>query len=72
MIKLCYMFLYLVFILIAFYLFFIHALYSTCLVFNEVICYVQVFRDTGVYGSSVVQVLDLGVSEFCLCSQTQI
>ena len=36
------------------------------------ICYVQVFRDTSVYGSSALQVLDLGVSEFCLCSQTQI
>ena len=35
-IKLCYMFSYLVFILIAFYLCFIHALCSTCLVLNEV------------------------------------
>ena len=61
------MFSYLLFILIAFYLFFIHALYSTCPVLNEVICYVQVFQDTSLYGSSASQVLDLGVSEFYLC-----
>ena len=40
--------------------------------FNEVICYVQVFQDTSVYGSSASQVLELGVSEFCLYSQTHI
>ena len=72
MVKLCYLFPYLVFILIAFYLFFIHAAYSTCLIFNEVICYVQVFQDTGVYGTSASQVLDLGVSEFFLYFQTRI
>ena len=66
LIKLCYMFIYLLSILIAFYLFFIHVLYSTCLIFNKVICYVQVFKDIGVYGSSASQILDLGVSEFCL------
>ena len=63
---------YLVFILIAFYLFFIHALYSTCNVLIEVICYVQVFQDTSVYGSSVSKILDLGVSEFCLYFQVYI
>ena len=72
LIKLCYIFSYLLFILIAFYLFYIYiyiyAFYSTCLVLNEVICYVQVLQDTGVYGSSTSQVLDLGVSEFCLYS----
>ena len=36
------------------------------------ICYVQVFQDIGVYGSSTSQFLDLGVSEFCLCSQTHV
>ena len=72
LIKLCYMFIYLLPILIAFYLFFIHDLYSTCLIFNKVICYVQVFQDTGVYGSSASQILDLGVSEFCLCSYAHI
>ena len=72
LIKLCYMFIYLLPILIAFYLFFIHDLYSTCLIFNKVICYVQVFQDTGVYGSSASQILDLGVSEFCLCSHAHV
>ena len=66
------MFLCLLFILIAFYLLLIHALYSTCLVLNEVICHVQVFQDTGVYGSSASQILDLGVSEFCLCSHAHV
>ena len=50
------------FILIAFYLFFIHALYSTCNVLIEVICYVQEFQDTSVYGSSASKILDLGMS----------
>ena len=36
------------------------------------ICYVQVFQDTGVYGSSTSQLLDLGVSEFCLYLQTHV
>ena len=36
------------------------------------ICYVQVFQDTGVYGSSASQPLGLGVSEFCLSSQTHV
>ena len=60
------------FYLITFYLLNVHALYSTCLKLNESICYVQVFQDTGVYGLSASQVLDLGVSEFCLCSQTHV
>ena len=55
-------------ILITFYLFFIHALCSTYLV----LCYVQVFQDTSVYGASASQLLDLDVSEFCLCSQTHV
>ena len=36
------------------------------------ICYVQVFQDIGIYDSSVSQLLDLGVSEFCLCLQTHV
>ena len=72
LIKLCYMFLYLLFILTAFYLLFIHALYSTCLMLNEVICYMQVFYDTSVYGSNASQILDLGVSEFCLYSHAHV
>ena len=58
--------------MIALYLFYIHALISTCLKLNEVICYVQVFQVTGIYGTSSSQVLDLSVSEFCLCSQTHV
>ena len=60
------------FVLITFYLLFIHALYSTCLVLNEVICYVQVFQDTSVYGSSASQILELGVNEFYLCSHAHV
>ena len=67
-----YMFISHLFYLITFYLLYIHALYSTCLNLNESICYVQVFQDTSVYGSSASQVLELGVSEFCLYSQTHI
>ena len=36
------------------------------------ICYVQVFQDIGVYGSSASQLLDLDVSEFRLYSQTHV
>ena len=36
------------------------------------ICYVQVFQDIGVYGSSASQLLDLDVSEFHLYSQTHV
>ena len=60
------------FYLIALYLFYIHALISTCLKLNEVICYVQVFQVTGIYGTSSSQVVDLSMSEFCLCSQTHV
>ena len=72
LIKLCYMFISHLFYLIAFYLLYIHALYSTFLDLNESICYVQVFQDINVYSSSALQVLDLGMSEFCLYSQTHI
>ena len=47
-----------------------HVLLVSCLM--KFICYVQVFQDTSVYGASVSQLLDLGVSEFCLCSQTHV
>ena len=39
---------------------------------NEVICYMQVFQYTGVYGSSASQILDLGVSELCLYSYAHV
>ena len=38
----------------------------------KLICYVQVFQDTDVYSSSASHVLDLGVSEFYLCSHTHV
>ena len=44
---------------------------SSCHELNESLLYVQVFQETSVYGVSVSQLLELGVSEFCLCSQTQ-
>ena len=58
--------------LIAFDLLYIHVLISTCLNLNEVICYVQVFRVIGIYVTSASKVLDLGLSEFFLCSQTHV
>ena len=57
-------------ILIAFYLFLIRTLCSTCRELNESLLYVQVFQDTSVYGASASQLLELGVSDFYLCSQT--
>ena len=45
---------------------------STCRELNESLLYVQVFQDTSVYGASASQLLELGVSEFCLCSQTHV
>ena len=50
----------------------IRTLCSTCHEFNESFVYVQVFQDTSVYGAIASQLLELGVSEFCLCSQTHI
>ena len=47
-------------------------LYSTYHELNESFVYVRVFQDTGVYGASASQLLELGVSEFCLCSQTHV
>ena len=45
---------------------------STCHKLNESFVCVRVFQDTGVYGASDSQLLELGVSEFCLCSQTHV
>ena len=50
----------------------IRTLCSTCHELNESLLYVRVFQDTGVYSASASQPLELGVSEFCLCSQTHI
>ena len=70
--MLCYMFYISCGILIAIYLFFIHALCSTCRELNESLLNMQVIQDTGIYGASASQLLELGVSEFCLCSQTHV
>ena len=50
----------------------IHTLYSTCRKLNESLLYVQVFQDTSVYSASASQILELGVNEYCLCSQTHV
>ena len=42
--------------------------YLLCL--ESLMCFVQVFQETGIYVPSSSQVLDLGVSEFCQYSQT--
>ena len=34
--------------------------------------FVQVFQVTGIYVPSLLQLLDLGVNEFCHCSQTHV
>ena len=72
LIKLCFI-AYISFgILIAFHLFLIRTLCSTCRELNESFLYMQVIQDTGIYGASASQLLELGVSEFCLCSQTHV
>ena len=43
-----------------------------CRELNESLLYVQVFQDTGVYGATASQLPELGVSQFCLCSQTHV
>ena len=50
----------------------IRTMCSTCRELNESLLYVQVFQGTSVYGAGVSQLLKLGVSEFCLCSQTHV
>ena len=39
---------------------------------ESLMCFVQVFQNTSIYVPSASQLLDLGVSEFCHCSQTHI
>ena len=50
----------------------IHTLHSTCHKLNESFVCVRVFQDTGVYGASASQLLELGVSELYHCSQIHI
>ena len=57
-------------------IFFTCSLYMPCVLLvlslMKFCCHVQVFQDTGVYGASASQLLELGVSEFCLCFKTHI
>ena len=39
---------------------------------EDLMCFVQVFQVTGIYVPSASQLLDLGVNEFCHCSQTHV
>ena len=52
-------------LLVILYLSFYHLIY-----FDGLMCFVQVFQVTGIHVPSSSQFLDLGVSEFCHCSQT--
>ena len=54
-------------LLVTLYLSFYHLIYL-----EGLICFVQVFQAIGIYVPSATQVLDLGVSEFCHCSQTHV
>ena len=54
-------------ILITLYLYFYHLIYL-----EGLMCFVQVFQVTGIYVPSSSQLLDLGVNEFCYCSQTNV
>ena len=54
-------------LLVTLYLSFYHLIYL-----EGLMCFVQVFQVTGIYVPSASQLLDLGVSEFCHCSQTHI
>ena len=52
-------------LLVIFYLSFYHLIYH-----EGLMRFVQVFQVKGIYVTSSSQLLDLGVSEFCHCSQT--
>ena len=54
-------------LLVTLYLSFYYLIYLEGLMY-----FVQVFQVTGIYVSSATQLLDLGVSEFCHCSQTHV
>ena len=55
------------FLLVTLYLSFYYLLYL-----EGLMCFVQVFQVRGIYVPSATQILDLGVSEFCHCSQTHV
>ena len=54
-------------LLVTLYLSFYYLLYL-----EGLICFVQFFQVIGIYVPSSSELLDLGVSEFCHCSQTHI
>ena len=54
-------------LLVTLYLSFYYLLYL-----KGLICFVQVFQVTGIYVPSSTQLLDLGMSEYCHCSQTHV
>ena len=54
-------------LLVILYLSFYHLIYL-----EGLMCFMQVFQATGIYVPSATQLLDLGVSEFCHCSQTHV
>ena len=55
------------FLLVTLYLSFYYLLYL-----EGLMCFVQVFQVTSIYVPSSKQVSDLGVSEYCHCSQTHV
>ena len=54
-------------LLVTLYLSFYYLIYL-----EGLMCFVQVFQATSIYVPSETQILDLGVSEFCHCSQTHV
>ena len=54
-------------LLVTLYLSFYYLLYL-----EGLMCFVQVFQVIGIYVPSSSQLLDLGVSELCHCSETHI
>ena len=54
-------------LLVTLYLSFYYLLYL-----EGLMCFVQMFQVTSIYVPSSSQLLDLGMSEFCLCSQTHV
>ena len=54
-------------LLITLYLSFYYLLYL-----EGLMCFVQVFQASGIYVPSSLQLLDLGVSEFCHCFKTHV
>ena len=58
--------------LIAIYFITLYLSFYYLLYLEGLMCFMQVFQVTGVYGASASQLPELGVSQFCLCSQTHV